>query len=195
MFWVTADVRVGSKPVGLKTSKSFPVSPRKRTSDLRVNEYTPLLEQPSLTSLAVVCVASGRPSWRRPHSVRTLDAVGVLVHGLKGVAHNPSDLRAPRALPSPSPDGFASSVGSISLTFARFSSLNSLIPGGSRSSSGEAILLAASIERGSNIVTGAAAVVRPLDRRRTGNTALEAFSDALALCTRDYRVAPSCSAR
>jgi hypothetical protein len=31
----------GSKPVSLKVSKCFPVCLRKRTSDLRVNEYTP----------------------------------------------------------------------------------------------------------------------------------------------------------
>ena len=32
--------RLGSKPVKLRTSKCFPVCPRKRTFDLRVNEYT-----------------------------------------------------------------------------------------------------------------------------------------------------------
>jgi hypothetical protein len=36
--WI-ADGGNGSKPVSLEVSKCFPVCPRKRTSDLRVNEY------------------------------------------------------------------------------------------------------------------------------------------------------------
>jgi len=34
-------VSSGSKPVNLEASQCFPVYPRKRTSDLGVNEYTP----------------------------------------------------------------------------------------------------------------------------------------------------------
>ena len=48
--WI-ADGGNGSKPVSLEVSKSFPVCPRKRTSDLRVNEYTfaPTLAPPALS--------------------------------------------------------------------------------------------------------------------------------------------------
>src|SRR5207245_5691023 len=35
-----------TKPVSLEVSKCFPVYPRKRTSDLRVNEYTPFCNGP-----------------------------------------------------------------------------------------------------------------------------------------------------
>jgi hypothetical protein len=34
----------GSKAVKLRTNKCFPICPRKRTSDLRVNEYAALEE-------------------------------------------------------------------------------------------------------------------------------------------------------
>ena len=72
----------GSKAVKLRTSKCFPICPRKRTSDLRVNEYTPFCNGPGDVKSPRVIVAS--PSsrfcpWstlRPPHCAVRLDTRG-----------------------------------------------------------------------------------------------------------------------
>ncbi len=69
-------VRCGSKPVSLGVSKCFPVCPRKRTSDLRVNEYTAgsaadlLLRITPAARLRVVPRTSAAASKRPPAPAR-----------------------------------------------------------------------------------------------------------------------------